>query len=49
VHENTVRYRLGKIRSISAIDPDSLDDLLDARFALQVLDLAGRDACAPEA
>ncbi|HEU5083688.1 MAG TPA: GAF domain-containing protein [Acidimicrobiales bacterium] len=51
VHENTVRYRLGKIRSISAIDPDRLDDLLDARFALQVLDLStegGADATATE-
>jgi DNA-binding PucR family transcriptional regulator len=43
VHENTVRYRLGKIKTISAIDADRLDDLLDARFALQVLDLATGD------
>ena len=40
VHENTVRYRLGKIRRISGVDADQLDHLLDARFALHVLDLA---------
>jgi sugar diacid utilization regulator len=37
VHENTVRYRLGRIREISTIDPDRLDSLLHASMALQVL------------
>lgn len=41
VHENTIRYRLGKIREIIDRDPASLDSLLAARMAFQVLDLAG--------
>ena len=39
VHENTVRYRLARIAEVSAVDPADLRTLLDARFALQVLDL----------
>ncbi|MBA4021628.1 MAG: CdaR family transcriptional regulator [Gordonia sp.] len=41
VHENTIRYRLGKIKEITQKDPTSLDSLLSARMAFQVLDLAG--------
>lgn len=41
VHENTIRYRLGKIRELIQRDPTSLDSLLEARMAFQVLDLAG--------
>jgi DNA-binding PucR family transcriptional regulator len=44
VHENTVRYRLVRIAEVSEIDPADLRTLLDARFALQVLDLLGDDA-----
>ncbi len=40
VHENTVRYRLGKIKKITHQDPLSLDSMLAARMAFQVLDLA---------
>jgi sugar diacid utilization regulator len=40
VHENTVRYRLGKVQSLTGIDFDDLDDLLNLRLALQVLDLS---------
>jgi sugar diacid utilization regulator len=40
VHENTVRYRLTRIAEVSDIDPDDLRSLLDARFALQILELA---------
>ena len=39
VHENTVRYRLAKIAEISSIDPYRLESLLDATFALRLLDL----------
>jgi sugar diacid utilization regulator/GAF domain-containing protein len=39
VHENTVRYRLSRIREISNIDCDNLFDLLNVRLALQVLDI----------
>ncbi|MDA2989738.1 MAG: helix-turn-helix domain-containing protein, partial [Actinomycetota bacterium] len=41
VHENTVRYRLTRIRELSGKDPTRFDDLVDLRFALHVLDLAG--------
>ncbi len=41
VHENTVRYRLGRIRTLTGQDPADLDTLLAARMAFQVLDLAG--------
>jgi DNA-binding PucR family transcriptional regulator len=41
VHENTVRYRLGRIREVTGRDPAALDTLLSARMAFQVLDLAG--------
>ncbi|GAA4903582.1 sugar diacid utilization regulator [Actinomycetospora succinea] len=41
VHENTVRYRLGRIREITGKDPAALDTLLIARVAFQILELAG--------
>jgi PAS domain S-box-containing protein len=41
VHENTVRHRLGRIRRLTRIDPADLGSLLDARFALQTLDMMG--------
>ncbi|MDQ0382303.1 GAF domain-containing protein [Amycolatopsis thermophila] len=41
VHENTIRYRLGKIRRLIQRDPSGLDCLLQARLAFQILDLAG--------
>ncbi|KAA9166330.1 GAF domain-containing protein [Amycolatopsis acidicola] len=41
VHENTIRYRLGKIRKLVHRDPATLDCLLQARVAFQILDLAG--------
>ncbi|HUR73395.1 MAG TPA: helix-turn-helix domain-containing protein [Sporichthya sp.] len=41
VHENTVRYRLARLREIAGIDVEDLDDLLDARFAFRILDLDG--------
>ena len=41
VHENTVRYRLGRIRETIGRDPAEFDALLAARMAFQVLDLAG--------
>ena len=41
VHENTVRYRLTKIRQHIRQDPTTLDCLLQARLAFQTLDLAG--------
>ncbi len=40
VHENTVRYRLGKIKEIIGQDPASLDSLLSAKLAFKVLDLS---------
>ena len=43
VHENTVRYRLARVAEVSEVDPGDLRTLLDARFALQVLDLFGGD------
>ena len=41
VHENTVRYRLGRLEEITGREPSGLDALLEARLAFQVLDLAG--------
>ncbi|MFI5607466.1 helix-turn-helix domain-containing protein [Amycolatopsis sp. NPDC051903] len=41
VHENTIRYRLGKIGKLTGQDPSGLDRLLEARLAFQILDLAG--------
>ena len=40
VHENTIRYRLSKVQSVCSIDPGCLDDLLDLRLAIQVIDAA---------
>ncbi|WP_328827848.1 helix-turn-helix domain-containing protein [Nocardioides acrostichi] len=39
VHENTVRYRLGRIRELSSVEPERLDSLLGAAAAFQILDL----------
>ena len=44
VHENTVRYRLARIAEVSAVDPADLRTLLDARFALAVVDLLSETA-----
>jgi sugar diacid utilization regulator len=43
VHENTVRYRLARIAEVAGIDPTDMGRLLDARFALQILDLSAPD------
>ncbi|MCW2846983.1 MAG: transcriptional regulator, CdaR [Marmoricola sp.] len=37
VHENTVRYRLGKIKLLSMFQPESLDGVLRASMAFQIL------------
>lgn len=42
VHENTIGYRLGRIREICRRDPTSLDTMLSAKMAFQVLELAGQ-------
>lgn len=39
VHENTVRYRLARIKKISSIDPERLDSLLHVTMALQLRSL----------
>ncbi|MET7399922.1 GAF domain-containing protein [Dactylosporangium sp. NPDC005572] len=44
VHENTVRYRLNRIRELSAIDPERVDSLFGACLAIQVLRLYGGPA-----
>ena len=41
VHENTVRYRLGRVRELSVSDPERISSLLDLRFAFQILELTG--------
>ena len=41
VHENTVRYRLARVRELTGKDPASLDTMLTARAAFQILELAG--------
>lgn len=41
VHENTVRYRMGKIKELTRLDPASLDVMLSARLAFQILDFSG--------
>lgn len=41
VHQNTVRYRLARLREVADLDVDNLDDLLDARFAFRILELEG--------
>lgn len=46
VHENTIRYRLGRIHDISTIDPDKFDDLVRVRTAFQLLDLERPDIAA---
>lgn len=43
VHENTIRYRLGRIRDISTIDLERFDDLFRVRTAFQVLELGPRE------
>jgi sugar diacid utilization regulator len=47
VHENTVRYRLSRIREISAIEPERLDALLAVAVALQVRSLCAGTGSAP--
>lgn len=42
VHENTVRYRMGKIKELTGLDPSSLDALLSARLAFQILEFSAR-------
>ncbi|WP_172892242.1 GAF domain-containing protein [Jatrophihabitans sp. GAS493] len=39
VHENTVRYRLNRIREVSSIEPERLDALLTVSVALQAQSL----------
>jgi len=41
VHENTVRYRLNRVRELSTFDPEQIGSLLDLRFAFQILELCG--------
>ncbi len=41
VHENTIRYRLSRIREISSFDPAQIGSLLDLRFAFQILEFCG--------
>jgi sugar diacid utilization regulator len=41
VHENTVRYRLNRIRDVSSIEPECLESLLGVALSLQVRDLLG--------
>ncbi|MDQ4116618.1 MAG: helix-turn-helix domain-containing protein, partial [Actinomycetota bacterium] len=41
VHENTVRYRLGRIEHVTGLDMRSFDALLAARLAFQVDGLSG--------
>ncbi|MFV0341031.1 MAG: helix-turn-helix domain-containing protein, partial [Parachlamydiaceae bacterium] len=41
VHENTVRYRLRKIRDISTIWPEHLESLARITLALQIRELLG--------
>lgn len=40
VHENTVRYRLGRVRDLSDIEPERFDSLLDVALALKVTELS---------
>lgn len=45
VHENTVRYRLARIREIADIDVDDFETLVDLRFAIRMHDVvSGSDA-----
>lgn len=41
VHENTVRYRLSRIREVAAIEPERLDVLLSVSMAMQIESLCG--------
>jgi len=40
VHENTIRYRLAKMREVGSLDLHRMDMLLTARLAFQILDFA---------
>lgn len=40
VHENTVRYRLNKVKEVSMFQPESLDGNLRAALAFQILSFA---------
>ena len=42
IRDSTIRYRLGRIREICRRDPTSLDTMLSAKMAFQVLELAGQ-------
>lgn len=42
VHENTIRYRLARVRDLTGADHERLDDLVQLRLALVVLDLSRR-------
>ena len=41
VHENTVRYRLNRIREVAGIEPERLDVLLSVSMAMQIQGLCG--------
>lgn len=43
VHENTVRYRLARIKDVVGKDPADFEVLLTARFSFQILDFCGAD------
>ncbi len=47
VHDNTIRYRLGRIESILERSVDSLDDLMEFRLAFQIRALYGRQIPTP--
>lgn len=40
VHENTIRYRLARIRELSGIEPERFDSLLEVALALKVAELS---------
>ncbi|MFC8663046.1 helix-turn-helix domain-containing protein [Streptomyces sp. NPDC057199] len=39
VHENTIRYRLNKIRNLTGCNLENLDGMLNARVAVQITDM----------
>jgi sugar diacid utilization regulator len=50
IHENTVRYRLNRIRELSSVDPERFDSLLSVSMAFQAHDLTrGRASSAARA
>lgn len=49
VHENTIRYRLSRVKELSSFDPEQIGSLLDLRFAFQIMELCGAlDASVPD-